>query len=147
MNLKSIKLKWIIVSAAGLLFAGVAAVVIFIAVQMGMSWPVVHRVDQGSLPDTIYVKAEDFVDDSGFVVDIHYLTCCSDKLICHAITGTQDDTVAYAISHPHTTYAIPLHWSQPSMCPRRLFSIMIRFAKPNKSDDIFYFREIGRAHV
>jgi hypothetical protein len=122
MQLKSIKLKWIVASVAGLVFAGFAAVVVFIAIQMGLSWPVVHRVDQGNVPDMIYVKVEDFIDDSGYVASVSYESCCSDKVFC---SWPIEDAVKIRINRGQNFAAIPIRWASRSMCPYKVLSLSI----------------------
>jgi len=118
--------KWVLrISAgvAGIVVLCVIALIAFILFEAGLRWPTVQHVDQGPWADTLYIKAEDFLDDSGYVVRTDYESCCSDKGLCR---WPLQNSEIFRLTKAHAFVAVPLQWLHRSMCPYRLSILILK---------------------
>ena len=125
--------KWvrrILAAAAGLIALCVVGLVGGFLFEAGLRWPTVHHVDQGPWADTLYIKADDFLDDSGYVVSAAFQNCCSDRLLC-AWPSSRKST--FYLNKSNRIIAVPLHWSKRSMCSYRLYAIYLENSATHKS--------------
>jgi hypothetical protein len=124
--------KWALRISAGI--GGIIALcfvilVAWIAIELGLRWPTVQHVDQGPWADTLCIKAEDFLDDSGYVVTATFHNCCSERTLCAWPSSRQ------FISHlnwSNRIVSVPLHWSKRSMCSYRLYAVYIESLASHK---------------
>jgi hypothetical protein len=115
--------KWALRISAGI--GGIIALcfvilVAWIAIELGLRWPTVQHVDQGPWADTLCIKAEDFLDDSGYVVTTSFESCCTDKGLCG---WPLQNSETFRLNKAHNFVAVPLQWTHRSMCPYRLRSV------------------------
>jgi len=125
--------KWALRISAGI--GGIIALcfvilVAWIAIELGLRWPTIQHVDQGPWADTLCIKAEDFLDDSGYVVTTSFESCCTDRGLCG---WPLQNSETYRLSKAHDFVTIPLHWTHRSMCPFRLRSLDIESSASRKS--------------
>lgn len=137
MTSKSVRLKTILKWAAALIGVGGLVVLGLFAWGLGVRWPTVHRVDQPGIPEYLHIKAVDFLDDSGYVVDVSFRTCCTDRLICkRSGSGYTFEEIQIRIHHDHAFVSIPLRWQDKTICPYQFHSV--RLTAWGKTDNISY---------
>jgi hypothetical protein len=102
----------------------------WIAIELGLRWPTVHHVDQGPWADTLYIKAEDFLDDSGYVVTTSFESCCADMGLCG---WPLQNSETFRLNKAHNFVAVPLQWIHRSMCPYRFRSVELESLASHKS--------------
>jgi hypothetical protein len=129
MTSKSLNLKKILQWSAALVAVGGLVVFGLIAWGLGVRWPTVHHVDQPGLPEYIHIKALDFLDDSGYVVEVHFETCCTDRLVCKLSgAGRLLENDEYKLTRRTPELRIPFRRRGNSICPWAFSHLGIRKA-------------------
>jgi hypothetical protein len=124
--------KWLLrifVVSAGLVVLCIVVLIGWLLFDSGLRWPTVHHVDQGEWADTLYIKADDFLDDSGYVVTAAFQNCCSDRFLCE--WPSSRESISY-LNKSNRVIAVPLHWPKRSMCSYRLYDIYVESSASHK---------------
>lgn len=128
MTSKSPDLKSILKCSVGLFTLGCLVIIGLTACGTDAKRTTPQHVDLPGIPDSIYVKAVDFLDDSGYSIEVHFETCCTDRILCKGPAGKLFDKNEYMIKRTSSGIWIPLHFRGNSTCPWSFSHLEIRKA-------------------